>query len=171
MLSQRDPIERPCDGVMRRVQVCKHQVCDYCGGRFGMVTHRWWGNKFCKRTCKNAYIRENRPVLSGWVIPQFFFAGGACLVAAVAVVVLTLLLASANAASGEERPVAGASLEFNKEDGTLYIDWSGPIVAGMADDVRAALGKYETTLNRVVLSSRLGWRSGRRRRPCHRGPQ
>jgi hypothetical protein len=24
------------------------QVCDHCGGRFGMVTHRWWGNKFCK---------------------------------------------------------------------------------------------------------------------------
>jgi hypothetical protein len=45
---------------------------------------------------------------------------------------LTLLLASANAAPGEERPVAGSSLEFNKEDGTLYIDWSGPIVAGMA---------------------------------------
>jgi hypothetical protein len=35
---------------------------------------------------------------------------------------LTLLLASANAAPGEERPVVGASLEFNKEDGTLYID-------------------------------------------------
>ena len=29
---------------MRRPQVCKHQVCDHCGGRFGMVTHRWWGN-------------------------------------------------------------------------------------------------------------------------------
>jgi hypothetical protein len=34
------------------------QVCDHCGGRFGMVTHRWWGNKFCKRTCKGAYLRE-----------------------------------------------------------------------------------------------------------------
>src|SRR5262249_52004910 len=77
--------------------------------------------------------------------------GGACLAAAIAVAVLTLLLASANAAPGEERPVAGALLEFNKEDGTLYIDWSGPIAAGMADDLRAALGKYGTTLNRVVL--------------------
>ncbi len=137
---------------MRRSQVCKHQVCDYCGGRFGMVTHRWWGDKFCKRTCKNAYLLENHHTLSGWVIPRFFtFAGGACLAAAVAVAVLTLLLASANAAPGEERPVSSASLELNKEDGTLYIDWSGPIVAGMADDLRAALGKYGTTLNRVVL--------------------
>jgi len=151
LLSQRDPIELSCEGVMRQPQVCKHQVCDHCGGRFGMVTHRWWGNKFCKRTCKNAYRRENHRTLSGWVIPQFFFAGGAYLAAAVAVAVLTLLLASANAAPGEERPVASASLEFNEEDGTLYIDWSGPIVAGMADDLRAALGKYETTLNRVVL--------------------
>ncbi len=137
---------------MRRPEVCKHQVCDHCGGRFGMVTHRWWGNKFCKRACKNAHRRENHHTQSGWVIPRFFtFAGGACLAAAVAVAMLTLLLASANAAPGEERPVAGSSLEFNKEDGTLYIDWSGPIVAGMADDLRAALGKYGTTLNRVVL--------------------
>ena len=109
------------------------------------LTHHWWGNKFCKRTCKNAYLRENHRTLSAWVIPQFFFSGGACLVAAVTVVVLTLLLASANAAPGEELPVAGASLEFNKEDGSLYIDWSGPIVAGMANDLRAALGKYGTT--------------------------
>ena len=36
----------------------KHQGCDQCGGRFGLVTHRWWGNKFCKRACKAAYIRN-----------------------------------------------------------------------------------------------------------------
>ena len=23
-----------------------------------MVTHRWWGIKFCKKTCKDAYLRE-----------------------------------------------------------------------------------------------------------------
>jgi hypothetical protein len=84
---------------MRQPEVCKHQVCDHCGGRFGMVTHRWWGNKFCKRACKNAHRRENHHTQSGWVIPRFFtFAGGACLAAVVAVAMLTLLLASANAA-------------------------------------------------------------------------
>jgi hypothetical protein len=36
----------------------KPQTCDHCGGRFGMVTHRWWGHKFCKRACKDAYRRE-----------------------------------------------------------------------------------------------------------------
>jgi hypothetical protein len=72
------------------------------------------------------FHRENHRTLSSWVIPQFLFANGACLAAAIAVAVLTLLLASANAAPGEERVVAGISLEFNNEDGTLYIDWSGP---------------------------------------------
>jgi len=53
-----------------------------------MVTHRWWGNKFCKRACKNAHRRENHQTQSGWVIPRFFtFAGDACLAAAVAVAI------------------------------------------------------------------------------------
>jgi ATP-dependent protease ClpP protease subunit len=122
---------------MTRSQVCKHQVCDYCGERFGMVTQRWWGNKFCKTTCKTAYLCEN---------------GAARLAAALAVAVLMLLLlASANAAPSEQQPPAGVSLEFIKEDGTAYIDLSGPIMASTADDVRAALGKYRTSLNRVVL--------------------
>lgn len=34
------------------------QRCDRCGGPFGLVTHRWWGSKFCKRRCKEAYLRE-----------------------------------------------------------------------------------------------------------------
>jgi hypothetical protein len=34
------------------------QLCDHCGGPFGMVTHRWWGSKFCRRRCKEAHIRE-----------------------------------------------------------------------------------------------------------------
>jgi hypothetical protein len=97
-------------------------------------------------------LRKNRHTLSGWVTPRFFtFARGASLAAAVAVAVLTLLLAPANAVPGVEQPAARASLEFNKEDGTLYIDWSGPIVAGMADNMRAALDKYGTVLDRVVL--------------------
>ena len=41
-----------------RPVVRARQVCDHCGGRFGMVTHRWWGSKFCKRRCKEAYLRE-----------------------------------------------------------------------------------------------------------------
>jgi hypothetical protein len=82
----------------------------------------------------------------------FAFASRACLAAAVAVAVaaLTLPVALANAARAEETP-AGASLDFNKKDGTLYIEWSGPIVAGMADYLRTALGRYGTVSHRVVL--------------------
>ena len=34
------------------------QRCDRCGGPFGLVTHRWWGSKFCKRRCKEVHLRE-----------------------------------------------------------------------------------------------------------------
>ena len=82
LLSQRDSVELLCESVMRQPKVCKHQVCDHCGGRFGMVAHRWWGNRFCKRACKNTHRRENHHTQSGWVIPRFFtFAGGTCLAA------------------------------------------------------------------------------------------
>jgi hypothetical protein len=33
-------------------------ACSHCGGRFGMVTHRCWGSKFCKKTCKASFLRE-----------------------------------------------------------------------------------------------------------------
>jgi hypothetical protein len=48
----------------------KRQVCAHCGGRFGLVTHRWWGNKFCKRACRDNYIREaalDRDALRRWL--------------------------------------------------------------------------------------------------------
>ena len=53
---------------MTSVQVNK-SVCFSCeaglansaiiaAGHSGLVTHRWWGSKFCKRRCKEAHIRE-----------------------------------------------------------------------------------------------------------------
>jgi hypothetical protein len=60
----------------------------------------------------------------------------------VAVVALALPFVLSNAAPAEEQSPAGVSLDFDKKDGTLHIEWSGPIVAGTADDLRAALGKY-----------------------------
>ena len=50
---QRNFIKLLCEGMMRQPQ-----VCDHCGGRFGLVTHRWWSNRFCKRACKDAHLRE-----------------------------------------------------------------------------------------------------------------
>src|SRR5262245_4316920 len=69
------------------------------------------------------------------------FAGRASLAAAVAIAALTLPLAPANAALGKEQGAANASLDFNKKDGapSLYIAWSGPIAAGMADYLRTEM--------------------------------
>ncbi len=43
------------------------------------------------------------------------------------------------------------SLEFNQADGILEIEWSGLIVAGVADELRTSVAKYGTALKRVVL--------------------
>src|SRR5262249_37181199 len=53
IMTIRENANRPARDVVR-----SRQVCDHCGGPFGMVTHRWWGSKFCKRRCKDAYLRE-----------------------------------------------------------------------------------------------------------------
>jgi hypothetical protein len=45
-------------GSIRQDRTGVVNACDHCGGRFGMVTYRWWGNKFCKRRCKDAFLRE-----------------------------------------------------------------------------------------------------------------
>jgi hypothetical protein len=36
----------------------KRQVCDPYGGLFGLLRHRWSGDKFWKRTRQDDYIRE-----------------------------------------------------------------------------------------------------------------
>jgi hypothetical protein len=42
------------------------QLCDHCGGPFGLVTHRWWGSKFCTRRCKDGHIRKIMADLRTW---------------------------------------------------------------------------------------------------------
>ena len=79
------------------------------------------------------------------------FAGSACLAAALAMAALTLPSAAANATPDEEQAAASSSLEFNKKDDTLNIEWSGPIAPGMADYLRTALARYGTISHRVVL--------------------
>src|SRR5262249_51693233 len=50
---------------------------------------------------------------------------------------------AAKATSDDEEAAASSSLEFN--------EWSGPILPGMADYLRAALDTYATSSHRVVL--------------------
>jgi hypothetical protein len=51
----------------------------------------------------------------------------------------------------EDKTASSSSFEFNEKDGTLRIEWSGPIVLGMADYLRGALDKYAAASHRVVL--------------------
>jgi hypothetical protein len=69
----------------------------------------------------------------------------------VVILALTLPLAAANATSDDEQAAASSSLEFNEKDGSLNMEWSGPILPGMADYLRAALDRYGTASHRVVL--------------------
>ena len=79
------------------------------------------------------------------------FTLAAYIAAAVAAAALTLPVASADAASDERWPAPTSSLEFNPQDGSLNIEWSGPIVPGMADYVRGAFDRYGARSRRVVL--------------------
>jgi hypothetical protein len=74
-----------------------------------------------------------------------FFAG------AIAALALTLPFASADPTLAEEQAPAVLSLDFDQQNGTLEIDWSGLIVAGVADELRASVAKYGTAIKRVVL--------------------
>jgi hypothetical protein len=69
----------------------------------------------------------------------------------VVILALTLPLAAANATSDDEQAAASSSLEFNEKDGSLNMEWSGPILPGMADYLRAALDRYGTASHRVVV--------------------
>jgi hypothetical protein len=79
------------------------------------------------------------------------FAGWASLAAAVAIAALTLPVATPAATPDEDETASSSSFEFNEKDGTLSIEWSGPIVPGMADYLRGALDKYGAASHRVVL--------------------
>jgi ATP-dependent protease ClpP protease subunit len=79
------------------------------------------------------------------------FASWASLAAAVAIATVTPCVAAPTATPDEEETAATSSLEFNDEDGTLTIEWSGPIVPGMTDYLRTALDKYRAASHRVVL--------------------
>jgi hypothetical protein len=61
------------------------------------------------------------------------FAGWAAVAAAVAIAPLTLRVAAPAATPDEDETASTSSFEFNEKDGTLSIEWSGPIVPVMAD--------------------------------------
>jgi hypothetical protein len=34
--------------------------CASCGGKFGLVSHYYWGLRFCRKACKTAFLQKRR---------------------------------------------------------------------------------------------------------------
>ena len=39
------------------------RLCDYCGGKLGLIIHRKWRWRFCKLACKKAHEHRQREEL------------------------------------------------------------------------------------------------------------
>jgi hypothetical protein len=50
--------------------------CDYCGGRLGLIVHRSWWQRFCKRACKTAFERRRRERIRCWCVAFLSSFGG-----------------------------------------------------------------------------------------------
>jgi hypothetical protein len=42
--------------------------CDWCGGKFGLICHRHYGKRFCRKPCKAAHVRRRRDILSARLV-------------------------------------------------------------------------------------------------------
>jgi hypothetical protein len=38
--------------------------CDWCGGKFGLICHRHFGKRFCRKPCKTAHRQRRRQIQS-----------------------------------------------------------------------------------------------------------
>jgi len=50
------------DSESRKATVMKR--CDWCGGRFGLISHQHYRKRFCRKTCKAEYVQSRRRILS-----------------------------------------------------------------------------------------------------------
>jgi len=44
--------------AIRMADMKKH--CATCGGKFGLLRHRWFGYAFCKRKCKSDFLAKRQ---------------------------------------------------------------------------------------------------------------
>jgi hypothetical protein len=93
------------------------QFCDHCGGPFGLVTHRWWGSKFCRRRCKEAHMHEMMLKLRAFasarrgtaIVSQF---GWSCSRGLRTVISVMLILSFSASFSDSEAWYCGKSFDF-----------------------------------------------------------
>jgi hypothetical protein len=44
--------------------------CSHCGGRFGLIVHRWLNERFCRAACRQAFLvnlDEKRRHMKRWL--------------------------------------------------------------------------------------------------------
>jgi hypothetical protein len=44
--------------------------CAHCGGRFGLIVYRWYGQRFCRAKCRERFLQEldeKRMQLKRWL--------------------------------------------------------------------------------------------------------
>jgi hypothetical protein len=44
--------------------------CAHCGGRFGLIVYRWYGERFCRAKCRDAFLHRleaDRDRLKRWI--------------------------------------------------------------------------------------------------------
>ena len=46
--------------------------CANCGGKFGLVCHRHWGLRFCRKVCKTSFLGGNAHLEPIRIFPHCF---------------------------------------------------------------------------------------------------
>jgi hypothetical protein len=44
--------------------------CAHCGGPFGLIVYRWYGRRFCRTKCREAFLNEleaERARIRSWI--------------------------------------------------------------------------------------------------------
>jgi predicted nucleic acid-binding Zn ribbon protein len=47
-----------------------HKRCTHCGGPFGLIRQRWWGERFCSDRCRKKFldkIAKDRERFRKWI--------------------------------------------------------------------------------------------------------
>jgi hypothetical protein len=59
-----------CPGMFNEVPRNGMKRCAHCGGKFGLVIHRWHGHRFCRAKCRERFLHqqnEKREQLKRWL--------------------------------------------------------------------------------------------------------
>jgi hypothetical protein len=45
---------------MEATMAHRHNRCAHCGSKFGLVMHERWGQKFCRKSCREQHIAKRQ---------------------------------------------------------------------------------------------------------------